>query len=106
MSKRNVTMESTVYVSGWGWRDNDCCGRVVATTETRAERLAYKAMRDEARRAQDDDCLVPVRPMRDYLDGIAWYGVHAMRLGDLVNEGREAYDAIQGLNDDGYTYID
>jgi len=99
-----VTMASTVYVSGWGWRDNDCCGRVIATTRKRATKLAYAGMRDDARHAVE--CDSEHKTIKAALRDIAWYGVHAMRLGDLVNEGREAYDAIQGLDDDGYTYID
>jgi hypothetical protein len=105
--RRNLTPESVVFVSTWGWRDCDPSGSVVATTERRAQELAEKGMRSDARNVADSgDGSIPYRQeYQKALDDIAWYGVHAETLSTLVT-GLQTQWTIQELNENGYAYLD
>ncbi len=92
---RNITPESTVYVSSAAWRDNDNFVSVVSTTAKKAKSACHKAMRDAARQAVDDGSYETIR---DAMDGIAWYGVHSFKLKDVVSE-RELDEAMDRLGD-------
>jgi hypothetical protein len=105
--KRDLTPDSIVYVASWGWRDSDLSGSVVATTELRARTLAEKGIRADARDYADSADGYSSSYNHDYqtaLDQIAYYGVHAEKLGTLV-KGLEVGWAIQGLNDNGYAFL-
>lgn len=95
--KKKITAESTVYVSGAGWRDCDTSIGCVALTAKKAESCCIKEMREAAKRARDDDWdEKPRKSLADHLDDIAYYGVHAMALEDLVSDS-ELPEAIKAL---------
>ena len=100
--KRNVTLDSTVFVSSWGWRDCDPCGSVCATTYKRAEKLALQGMRADARYAALD-CDSEYKTIRAALYNIAWYGVSSFTFRDVAPYGESA---LEELNDNGFCYLD
>ena|SRR3989344_6430285 len=109
MSKRKsrgITADSTVYLAGAGWRYSDASMGCIATTAKKAESECFKQMREEAKTARDDDWNERPRPtIASKLSEIAYYGVHAEKLRDIVSE-RSLSEKIRDLNEDGYTYPD
>lgn len=92
--------DSTVYSATAWWTDSDPSMAVVATTAKKAEWAIRKMMREEARRAWDDESYDRLYQAED---DIHWSGVHAFALSDLASK-REMDEAIQALNDDGIWY--
>lgn len=92
--------ENTVYVASAWWRDSDPSMGVVAMTRGEAEEDIAEQMRDAARNARDDGSYKSVDAA---LDDIAWSGIHAWRLGDIVSED-ELEQAIADLESDGVFY--
>lgn len=106
--KRNITPDSIVYIAGAGWRDSDTSMGCIATTKKKAEQMTFRQMREEAKRARDDEYDLPRSERRSYSDllgDIAYYGVHAEKLSSIVSD-RRLDAAIHDLNEDGYTYPD
>ena len=74
--------------------------QAVCLTPKRAELEIFKQMKDSARSARDDGSY---RTISEAMDGIAWSGVHPMKLSDLAS-ARELDNAIAELTEQGVWY--
>ena len=96
MARKRVTSSSIVYTASAWWPDNDPSMGVITTTEAKAKSAMKKLMREEARRAYDDESYPTIREAET---DIRWSGIHTFSLKDLVS-GREMDDAIRDLESD------
>jgi hypothetical protein len=95
-----ITGNTTVYVAGAGWRDNDTSMQVIGMDKAVVQKQIDALMKEEAKRGYDDESYDSVS---DAMDGIAYYGVSTFALKDIVS-ARELPEAIREINDLGYYY--
>lgn len=104
--------DATIYVSSAGWRDCDAFVSVAASTPRTAEYAVYRAMKEQARLAWDSaEPDIDKRTLADWLGGIAWYGVHALPLADVVSatddiDTEDLLEVLAGRRKRALVYLD
>lgn len=105
-----ITSNTTVYSASAWHRNYDPSMQVIALNKKDCEAKIYQMMQEEAQNVADEnlmydegDELSRERAVEEALDDIAWSGVHAFSIGDLVS-GRELDEAIRELKSSGYFY--
>lgn len=106
---RGLTRDVVLYVGSAWWRDCDPFVRVVATTAEACEKALQRAMEEAAEEAagDDDEDDEEARDADDYLDDIAWSGVHPEGWREFLGEPKRAReDAKADLRATGIAYLD